>query len=103
MTSFSTFPHGLTGVGLLLLRSATGVMLCVEGLARILHSSALEPLPSLLAIFAMVSGLFLVPGMFTRCAAILGILQSTGAFVVLTLANDDWLPLRAGAALLAVM
>lgn len=97
--SFSTFPNGSPGVGLLLLRSLTGVMLCAEGLAGILQSGTFALLP----ISAIVSGLFLLPGMFTRLAGILAILQSTATFVLLTFANDEWLPLRATAALLAVM
>jgi putative oxidoreductase len=66
---YSTFPSGVPGGGLLLLRLAAGFPLVVSGAAG-LHGEA-PGLPLGLNLAGIVAGLLLIPGVWTPYAGVL--------------------------------
>ena len=76
--AFSTFPEGLPGAGLLLLRAAVGSAFIVQGVAYIMDWHALRLPARAIALLMVVSGATLVLGYLTPCAGILAGLFSIG-------------------------
>jgi uncharacterized membrane protein YphA (DoxX/SURF4 family) len=66
---FSTFPDGLPGTGLALLRVACGALLTLQGVAYLLDWSGQRFVILILALLAFGSGLLLLIGCLTRLAA----------------------------------
>jgi len=66
---FSTFPDGLPGTGLALLRLACGALLIVQGTVYVLDWSGQRSFILILALLAVVSGVLLLIGGLTRFAA----------------------------------
>ena len=66
---FSTFPDGLPGTGLALLRASCGALLIVQGTAYVLDWSSQRPVALILALLAVASGALLLIGCLTRLAA----------------------------------
>ena len=60
---FTTFPIGWPAAGLLLLRLAAGVALIIRGLSA--THGILQPAPLILSAAAVVSGVFLLLGLWT--------------------------------------
>jgi uncharacterized membrane protein YphA (DoxX/SURF4 family) len=77
--AFSTFPDGVPGAGLLLLRAATGVALLVQGAAYLVIWHDLGFLTLVLALLTVASGAFLLIGFLTPCAGILAGLFCVGS------------------------
>ncbi|MET0555372.1 MAG: hypothetical protein ABW221_20180 [Vicinamibacteria bacterium] len=67
---FTTFPTGLTGAGLLVLRAAVGLALVARGCAAALGRDVSGPVLSL-ALVAIVCGLGLLAGFLTPLASVL--------------------------------
>ncbi|MGB6691954.1 MAG: DoxX family protein [Terracidiphilus sp.] len=67
---FSTFPSNWPGAGLLLLRLTAGMPMIVGGIAEL--RGAAESVTIALAVAAVVSGVFLVIGLWTPVAAMMG-------------------------------
>jgi hypothetical protein len=99
--AFSTFPDGLPGAGLLLLRAAAGVALFVQGAAYLVDWKALGFL-----IFLVASGLSLIVGYLTPIAGIFGGLFCVGSafswFPVPNLELFDAKPTAALATVIAI-
>jgi uncharacterized membrane protein YphA (DoxX/SURF4 family) len=68
--TFSTFPDGWPGAGLLLLRLAIGALLAVQGMAYLADWSALLIPAMLLALLTLTSGVLLIVGCLTLHAAL---------------------------------
>jgi uncharacterized membrane protein YphA (DoxX/SURF4 family) len=77
--AFSTFPDGLPGAGLLLLRAATGVALLVQGVAYLVdwHGMALATLA--VGLLTVAAGALLLVGYLTPLAGILAGLFCVGS------------------------
>jgi uncharacterized membrane protein YphA (DoxX/SURF4 family) len=78
MLSFSTFPDGKSGVGLLLLRASVGITAIIQGgvyLAKPGHSILGMWIVGLLAV---ASGALLLIGFLTKAASMLAGLSSVG-------------------------
>jgi len=73
---FSTFPDGLPGTGLLLLRAAAGAALLVQGAAYLADSNDLRLTTVAVALLTIVSGSLLLVGYLTPFASILAGLTS---------------------------
>jgi len=69
---FSTFAHGLPGVGLLLMRLVAGIFLIASGIERFQNGQPLEL--AILNAFAVGDGVLLIAGLWTPIA---------GSFVVI--------------------
>ena len=82
--AFSTFPDGLPGAGLLLLRAGAGVALFVQGAAYLVDWNALGFLTFLVALLTVASGLSLIVGYLTPIAGIFGrvVLRGQRVFLV---------------------
>lgn len=79
--AFSTFPDGLPGAGLLLLRGAAGVALIVQGAAYFSDWRSLGLVALAVAILTVTSGALLLVGYMTPFAGILaGLFWVGGAF-----------------------
>ena len=76
---FSTFPSGLPGLGLLLLRSAVGGVLLAQGIASIAGRSDTNLGVRSLALVAIPAGGALLLGILTPAAGTLAALTSLGA------------------------
>ena len=63
---FSTFARGLPGAGLLLMRSAAGVVLIADGIAKFRMGASIDQ--SILPVLAIGDGAFLVAGIWTPIA-----------------------------------
>ena len=68
---FSTFPNNWPGGGLLLLRIAAGVPLILEGVSEILRAP--RPIPLIAAGAVMVTGVFLLVGLWTPLSGALAV------------------------------
>jgi uncharacterized membrane protein YphA (DoxX/SURF4 family) len=64
--SSSSFPSGVTGAGLLVLRLSLGSQLATEAVAIVWRPNVGGPGPLLLGISLLVCGLFVVTGLRTR-------------------------------------
>jgi putative oxidoreductase len=71
---FSTFAHGLPGVGLLLMRLSGGIALLVQGVQALLAGPPLGP--ALLQAFSMALGILLLAGLWTPLAGTLVALEA---------------------------
>jgi putative oxidoreductase len=69
---FSSFAHGAPGIGLLLLRLATGSALIYHGVLSLLRHAPLAPVD--LHALVIVLGLLLLAGLWTPIAAALAVL-----------------------------
>src|SRR5271163_2669834 len=77
--AFSTFPDGLPGAGLLLLRAATGSALLVQGGAYLVDWHGLGLLILALALVTVANGALLLVGYLTPLAGVLAGLFCTGS------------------------
>lgn len=77
--AFSTFPDGLPGVGLLLLRAAAGISLLVQGASYLADWHRLGLLTSAVALLMALSGASLLVGYMTPFAGILAGLSCVGS------------------------
>ena len=68
---YSTYPGGLPGSGLLLLRAAIGVRLAIQGFAWIAESQSLRAGTWAPGLLAFVIGLSFLAGFLTRLAGVL--------------------------------
>ncbi len=102
---FSTFPNGLPGLGLLLLRAAAGIVLIAEGASSVQNGTDSSLATSTLGLVGLVSGVSLLFGFMTPLGSVIAMLFSAGIIV-------SWLPqealldvvqTRPAAALVAVM
>jgi putative oxidoreductase len=66
---FSTFAHGLPGVGLLLMRLVTGIALIDRGVTRLLGGPSIEL--AILCVLAVGAGMLLLAGLWTPIAGTL--------------------------------
>ena len=102
--AFSTFPDGLPGAGLLLLRAAVGSALIVQAAAYIMDWHALRLPARAIAVLMVASGAALVIGYLTPCAGILAGLVSIGeAFSWFPAPNLDLFEARLTAVLATVI
>lgn len=69
--AFSTFPDGLPGAGLLLLRGAAGFAFLVQGAAYLVDWHGLEFLTLTMGLLTVASGGLLLVGYLTPFAAVL--------------------------------
>jgi len=69
---FSTFPDGVPGAGLLLLRAAVGVTFIVQGAAYFADRHGLGFLTLFVALLTLASGALLLIGYLTPFAGVLG-------------------------------
>lgn len=69
--AFSTFPDGLPGTGLLLLRAATGVALLVQGVAYLVDWRGLGFLTLVVGLLTAASAALLLVGYLTPLASVL--------------------------------
>ena len=76
--AFSTFPDGLPGAGLLLLRGAAGIALLVQGAAYFSDWRGLGFLALAVALLTVASGALLLVGYLTPFAGILAGLYCVG-------------------------
>ena len=82
---FSSFPDGWPGTGLVLLRLVCGVLLAAQGAVYLLDWSNLRLATSAFSLLAVISGVLLVIGCWTRTAALVAaVLCASGVF--------SWLP-----------
>ena len=101
---FSTFPDGLPGAGLLLLRAAAGAALLAQGTAYFLDSHALSLLTRAIALLSVASGAALLIGYLTPFAGALAALFSLGSvFSWFPLPHLDLFEARLTAGLAAVI
>jgi uncharacterized membrane protein YphA (DoxX/SURF4 family) len=102
--SFSTFPDGLPGVGLLLLRAAAGAALLFQGAAYLADSNDLRLATLGVAFLTIASGALLLVGYLTPFAAIAaGLISVCGGFSWLPAANLDLFENRLTAGLATVI
>lgn len=101
---FSTFPDGLPGTGLMLLRVACGALLIVQGSAYLLDWSGQRLVALILAVLAVGSGALLLIGCLTRLAAFAAAIASTsGIFSRIPPPSLDLLTARLPSILVAVI
>src|SRR3954462_8894443 len=74
--SFSTFPGGWTGSGLLLLRATLGLSFISQGVLYILYRHSLTLLAWIISVLAIVSGALLLIGHLTAVPATIASLNS---------------------------
>ena len=102
--AFSTFPDGLPGAGLLLLRAAVGSAFIVQGVAYIMDWHALRLPARAIAVLMVASGAALVIGYLTPCAGILaGLFSMGGALSWLPVPNVDLFEAKLTAVLATVI
>lgn len=82
---FSTFPGGWFGIGLLLLRVATGVTLILEGAAYLPELQTWQLRTWVFCLLALGSGVSLLMGFLTPIASTLAVLGEVGITLL-------WLP-----------
>ena len=78
-STFTLFPDGLSGLGLLLLRATSGIALLACGVIYFLAWPEARVLPLTVAALSSICGLLLLLGLFNRLACSLGALISLGA------------------------
>jgi uncharacterized membrane protein YphA (DoxX/SURF4 family) len=78
---FSTFPDGLSGVGLLILRSALGVALALRTFACLHDRNAENPVIVMVILLMAPSALLIITGYRTRGAAVAAMLALSAAMV----------------------
>jgi len=100
---FSTFPGGCPGIGLLLLRSTTGIVLIFEGASALMRSDTPMVLTGTFALIAMASGVSLLLGLFTPVGGVLAALCSVAAALLLIPVDALDSQIRPAAVLVAVM
>ena len=101
---FSTFPGGCPGIGLLLLRATTGIVLLLAGLSTLTRSDAAILSMGTFTLIAVTSGLSLLLGFFTPVGGVLGIVSCVvAAFLVVPVDAFDSPQVRLAAVLVAVM
>jgi uncharacterized membrane protein YphA (DoxX/SURF4 family) len=90
---FSTFANGWPGIGLLLLRLLTAVVLIHFGIASVLEAAPLAII--VLQIIGAGAGILLLVGLWTPVAGVLaGIVKVWIAFSrVLSHSGDPWIPI----------
>jgi uncharacterized membrane protein YphA (DoxX/SURF4 family) len=76
---FSTFPDGLSGVGLLILRSALGVALLLRTFACLHDRNVENPVIVIVILPMVLNALLIVAGYRTRIAAVAAMLAITAA------------------------
>jgi uncharacterized membrane protein YphA (DoxX/SURF4 family) len=76
--SFTTYPDGWPGLGLLLLRIAVGITAGVQGGAYLINSSMLTALTWIVGCLMLVSGAFLLIGFLTRITDLMIAIGSIG-------------------------
>jgi uncharacterized membrane protein YphA (DoxX/SURF4 family) len=78
-STFTLFPDGIAGLGLLLLRATAGTALLACGLIHFIAWPEARLLPLTVAALSSICGLLLLLGLFNRLACSLGALISLGA------------------------
>lgn len=102
--AFSTFPDGLPGAGLLLLRGAAGVALLVQGAAYVVDWHDLEFVTLTIGLLTIASGASLLIGYLTPLAAVLaGVFCVGGAFSWFPTASLELFEAKPTAALATVI
>jgi putative oxidoreductase len=91
---FSTFANGWPGIGLLLLRLLTGVVLIYYGIANVLEAPPLTII--VLQIIGAGAGILLLIGLWTPVAGGLAAIVKVGiAFSrILSHSGDPWIPIE---------
>ena len=80
-STFTIFPDGLSGLGLLLLRTAAGVVLVACGVIHFIAWPEAKLWPLTVAALSSICGLLLLVGLFNWLACSLGVLISLGSAV----------------------
>ena len=78
---YRTFPHGLPGVGLLVLRLAIGAKLVIEASTRMLVPQGLQLEVWLLSLLALGIGTSFVLGFLTRFVAGISVLAAAAVYL----------------------
>jgi len=86
---YTTFPHGLSGIGLLLLRAAIGGRLIIEGSACLLDTAIPSLGACLFGLLALGAGVSFVLGFLTPFTAGLSALDGAATY----LWHPAWAPL----------
>jgi uncharacterized membrane protein YphA (DoxX/SURF4 family) len=81
---FSTFPDGLPGIGLVLLRAALGGLLAIKAITYLREHSDLKSLVVTLLLLIVVSGVLLIAGYRTRVVAIAATLTIVASMILLS-------------------
>ncbi len=86
---FSTFPCGLPGAGLLLLRAVTAIPLIRAGL-----SAATTPAPAILDVVTAAAAAFLLIGLWTPIAG--GLVAAVGLWLAWSHPANSWISFHFG-------
>ena len=87
---YSTFPDGLPGTGLVLLRAVCGALLIVQNTGYVVDWPSQGVVTLILALFAIASGVLLLIGCLTRFAAFAAAVACTsGIFLQMTRPGFD--------------
>jgi uncharacterized membrane protein YphA (DoxX/SURF4 family) len=78
---YRTFPRGLPGIGLLVLRLAIGAKPVVEASSCLLHPQGLKLEVSLLSLLVLGAGTFIVLGFLTQLVAGVSVLAGAGVYL----------------------
>ena len=79
---FSTFPDGLPGIGLVLLRAALGGLLTISAITYLRERQDPKSLTVILLLLMFVSSALLIAGYRTRPAAIAAIMTIFGGMIL---------------------
>ena len=85
---YRTFPRGLPGIGLMVLRIAIGARLVIEASSFMLHPQGLKPGIWLLSLFALGIGSSFMLGFLTQLVAGVSVLAGAAAFLL----HPAWVP-----------
>jgi uncharacterized membrane protein YphA (DoxX/SURF4 family) len=84
---FSTFPDGLSGLGLVILRFVLGALLTISVFASLRDRHDWNVLTAMVVILTLISGLLIITGYRTRLAAMVAGVAMVGCMVFLTSAQ----------------
>lgn len=79
---FSTFPDGISGLGLLILRSALGVAIALRVIACLRDGHDGNPVIVIVILLMVLSALMIIAGYRTRAAAIAAMLAVLAAMIL---------------------
>ena len=85
---YKTFPRGVPGIGLLILRLAIGEKLVFEASSFMLHPQGLKPEIWLLSLLVLGIGASFVLGFLTQLVAGISVLAGAAAFLL----HPAWVP-----------
>jgi len=80
---FSTFPDGISGLGLLILRAALGGMLVIRVFTCLRDRHDWSPVTSVLVLLMVLSALLIITGYRTRFAGMVATVATVGSMISL--------------------